>query len=93
MIAENGLSYTRPRMSDFIILKTNGRYGITQLKYNRKLQANEMQQTIEPVFFFTPCFYIPDYYGHKGLRLIGLSDEPFKFKGYAGEKGKEFFRN
>lgn len=91
MIAENALSYMRPKESDFIILKSNGRYGITRLKYNRTLKRSEMVQTIDPVFSMVPCFYLPDYYNRKGYRLIGLFAEAFKFKGYVNEKGKEYF--
>jgi WG containing repeat len=91
MIAQNGLNYMRPKESDFIILKSNGRYGITRLKYNRELKRSEMDETIEPVFSMVPCFYLPDYYNRKGQKLIGLFAGAFKFKGYASEKGKEYF--
>ncbi len=92
LIAINGQNFMQPKMHEFIILKQNGRYGLTNLKYNRTLKKSEMHGTIRPIFTHVPGYYYPNYYNKKGYKLVGLYDEKYGFKGYGNEKGVVFFK-
>jgi hypothetical protein len=93
MIAKNSMQYSKPREDEFILLKKNGRYGITTLKHHHEKKHDVMSDaTIEPVFEYIPGFYYSRYYNIKGYKLIGLYDEQNNFMGYANEKGKVFYK-
>jgi hypothetical protein len=93
MIVDNGLHYSMPRKSEFVILKKNGLYGVTEIKFNRELKKHESVNTIQPVFNHIPAFYINDYYNIQGLRLYGLYDQDFKFLGYADKSGRKYYKD
>lgn len=91
MIADNSFQYTFPRESNYIILKRDNLYGITQLKNQREFNREPISQTIEPVYPHLPCFVIHNYQV-KGFDLIGLYDSHFEFVGYANNKGLLYFK-
>ncbi len=87
LIADNGLNFQRPNSGNFIVLKKDGLYGLTEIRYNKELKKYDMSNTIDPVFKQFPAFIAKNYYGTPGLRLVGLYDESFGFVGYASDKG------
>lgn len=92
MIVKNSMGHSRPREDEFVILKDNGRYGLTNLQYDSQKKQEAMNNTIEPIYEYLPGFYYPGYFGIKGYRLIGLYNEQNNFMGYATENGKTFYR-
>lgn len=94
MIARNSIGHMKPKEDEFIVLKQNGRYGLTNLKYNKEKKHNEMSSaSIAPVFEYLPGFYYPNYFGIKNFRLIGLYDDQLQFMGYGTPDGKVFYQN
>jgi len=92
VIAKNSMGHSRPREDEFIILKSNGHYGLTTLKYDREKLQDGMTNTIEPIFDYLPGFFYPRYYGIQNFRLVGLYNEQKIFMGYATDNGKTFYR-
>jgi hypothetical protein len=92
LVAQNGISYTGSRESDFILLKKNGFYTVANLAFNFKLRKYELADTIPASFKNIPCFYINNFYNKKGLKLYGLYDDEFHFVGYANENGFLYFK-
>lgn len=90
LIAENGLNYMQPYESNFIILKNNGRYGLTFMKYGRDEKRTIPTNTIEPVFTGMPMYFLKNYWGIQDKKLFGLFDGHFNFLHYANEKGVEY---
>lgn len=93
LIAQNNLQHSRPQVDEFILLKQNGRYGLTHLKYNNTGKQYKMEQTVAPVFSYIPGFYYYNYFGVKDFMLIGLYDDNYEFKGFASEKGVTYFKD
>lgn len=91
-LLENGMSYSEPAKSDFIVVKKNGLYGLTIIKYNFKAKKYESSGTIAPSLPGMPCYYLPDYYDVKGFTLYGLYGSDFRFMGFVGGNGKVYFR-
>jgi len=92
MIGKNSLQHSRPMEDDFIIIKQNGKYGITALKHAKGQKHPEMSSnTIQPVFEYIPGFYYKNYYGIKNFNLVGLYNEQREFMGFATEQGKLFY--
>lgn len=89
-IAMNGLNFTRPRYSEFIILKKKGLSGVASLYFNSKENKYDPNNRIEPQFKYIPCFYIKNYFGIRGFNLFGLYNDQFELMGYATADGKFF---
>jgi len=94
MIARNSIGHMKPKEDEFIVLKQNGRYGLTNLKYNKEKKQQEMSSnSIAPIFEYLPGFYYPNYFGIKNFKLIGLYDEQLQFMGYGTPDGKLYYQN
>ena len=92
LIAKNSMGHSRPREDEFIVLKSNDRYGLTTLQYDRQKKQEAMTNTIEPIFEYLPGFFYPGYYGIQKFILVGLYSEKNIFMGYATPNGKTFYR-
>lgn len=93
LIAQNHLQHSRPMEDKFIILQQNGRYGLTDIRFDKTSGQNKMINSISPQFTYIPGFYYRDYFGIKNFRLFGLYNNQFEFMGYASEKGMEYFKD
>ena len=92
LIAENGMNFLRPNISNFIVMKKNGQYGLAQLQYDYDKKRFAIGDSVPPFLPGIPCYMKNDYYEKKGFRLIGLYDEHFTFLGFANEKGVLYFK-
>ncbi len=86
-IADNNMQTMHPQTNNYIILKNDGKYGITQLRWNKEIAGLEMSNTIEPKFTAIPAYYYNDYYRLKGFKLFGLYDEKLQLISYANQDG------
>ena len=89
-IASNGISSFPPSTSNYLIIKKNNYYGITNIEKKKDQKGFNISNTIEPVFSAIPCYYYPDYYNVKGYKLFALYNNQFNFSGYANVRGELF---
>lgn len=86
-IAENDLTFAWPGNNKFIILRKDGVYGVTALRYDPAGTTWKMSNTIEPVFSALPGFYFKDCYGQNEEFIFGVYDDAFRFLSYVNAKG------
>lgn len=91
-IGMNGYQTQGGKMSQFIVLKKDGQYGVVMKNYDPSTQQT-LQSIIEPIFPYFPAFYFKDYYGKKDFYLFGLVDEEGEIQTYASEIGKIYSKH
>lgn len=87
LIADNATQNSLPRISNYVILKNDNKYGITNISWDKDAKGLKMLNTIEPVFNYLPLHYYNDYYGLKNFKLFALYSNTYNFIGYANEQG------
>jgi WG containing repeat len=92
-IVGNGFQFSQPQLTDFILLKNNGRYGLTRLEYVSATKKYAPRNTVEPIFKYLPCTYRTDFYDQQGFLLYELYDEDARINGFARADGFLYFKD
>jgi hypothetical protein len=90
-IAKNEIFAPENTKVDFLILKKDGKYGVTSLVYDTGKQHYVPVGTVEPAFSGIPGFYYSDYYEKSGFRLFGIYDTNYNLLGFAAENGTMYY--